>query len=41
MKAHPYICGTKKCNLCLCKKLVIARANLESLLNKRDELDVT
>ena len=44
MKAHPYICGTRKCDLCLCKKLLIARANYShransaSLLNKRDEL---
>ena len=38
MKAHPYICGTRKCDLCLCEKLMIARANSASLLNKRDEL---
>ena len=38
MKAHPYICGTRKCDLCLCEKLLIARANSASLLNKRDEL---
>ena len=38
MKAHPYICGTKKCDLCLCEKLMIARANSASLLNKRDNL---
>ena len=38
MKAHPYICGTRKCDLCLCEKLLIARANSVSLLNKRDEL---
>ena len=38
MKAHPYICGTRKCDLCLREKLLIARANSESLLNKRDEL---
>ena len=38
MKAHPYICGTKKCDLSLCEKLLIARANSVSLLNKRDEL---
>ena len=37
MKAHPYICGTRKCDLCLCEKLMIARANSASL-NKRDEL---
>ena len=38
MKAHPYICGTRKCDLCLCEKLLIARANSPSLLNKQDEL---
>ena len=38
VKAHPYICATRKCDLCLCKKLLIARANSASLLNKRDEL---
>ena len=38
MKAHPYSCGTRKCDLCLWKKLMIARANSTSLLNKRNEL---
>ena len=38
MKAHPYICGTRKCDLCLCEKLLVARANSVYLLNKRDEL---
>ena len=38
MKAHPYICGTRKCDLCLCEKLMIVRAHSASLLNKRDEL---
>ena len=38
MKAHPYICGTRKCDLCLYEKLLIARANSASLLNKQDEL---
>ena len=38
MKAHPYICGTRKYDLCLYEKLMIARANSASLLNKRDEL---
>ena len=37
-KAHPYICGTRKCDSCLRERLLIARANSESLLNKRDEL---
>ena len=38
MKTHPYVCGTRKCDLCLCEKLLIARANSASLLKKRDEL---
>ena len=38
MKAHPCICRTRKCDLWLCEKLLIARANSASLLNKRDEL---
>ena len=33
-----YICGMKKCDLCLCEKLMIPRANSASLLNKRDVL---
>ena len=36
MKTHPYICGTKKCDSCLCEKLMIARASSASLLNKLD-----
>ena len=38
IKAHSYISGTRKCDLCLCEKLLIARVNSASLLNKRDEL---
>ena len=38
MKAHLYICGTRKCDLCLCEKLLIPRGNSASFLNKRDEL---
>ena len=38
MKAHPCICGTAKCDLYLCEKLLIARANSACLLNQRDEL---
>ena len=38
MKAHPYICETRKCDLCLCEKLMIATANSASLLNKCDRL---
>ena len=29
MEAHPYICGSRKCDFCLCGKLLIDRANLE------------
>ena len=38
VKVHLYICGTRKCDLCLSDKLMIAKANSASLLNKRDEL---
>ena len=38
MKAHPFTCGTRKCDLRLCEKLLIARANTASSLNKRKEL---
>ena len=38
MKTHPYICGTKKCDSCLCEKSMIARASSASLLNKLDEI---
>ena len=27
MKAHPHICGKRKCDLCLCEKVLIGRAN--------------
>ena len=38
MKSHKYVCGSQKCDLCICEKLLIARADLNVLLNKRDEL---
>ena len=38
VEVHLYICGTRKCDLCLSDKLMIAKANSASLLNKRDEL---
>ena len=38
MKGHSYICGTRKCDSCLCEKLMFAWANSASLLNKSDEL---
>ena len=38
MKSHKYICGSRKCDLCICEKLLIARGDPYVLLNKRDEL---
>ena len=35
-KAHPYVSGSKKCDLCLTEKLTIIKA--DTLLNTRDEL---
>ena len=36
--ATPYICGTRRCDLCLTEKYIIARAKQNNLLNKRTEL---
>ena len=33
-----YRCGTRRCDLCLTEKYIIARANQNDLLNKRTEL---
>ena len=38
MKSHKYVCGSRKCDLCICEKLLIARGDPYVLLNKRDEL---
>ena len=38
MKSHKYVCRSRKCNLCICEKLLISRAYPNVLLNKRDEL---
>ena len=38
IRAAPYKCGTKRCNLCLTEKVMIARSNHKGLLNKRTEL---
>ena len=38
MEAQKYVCGSRKCDLCICEKLLIARADPNVLLNKRDEL---
>ena len=37
-KASPYICGSKRCDLCLTKKLLIAKAHPRTLLNKRSAI---
>ena len=37
-KASPYICGSKRCDLRLTEKLVIAKADPRTLLNKRSEI---
>ena len=33
--ASPYKCGTRKCDLCLTEKMIIARSDPKKLLNKR------
>ena len=38
MKSHKYVCGSRKCDQCICEKVLIARADPNVLLNKRDEL---
>ena len=38
MYETPYKCGTRRCDLCLTEKYVIARADQEHLLNKRTEI---
>ena len=37
-KAHPYKCGTRRCDICLSESTVIALAEKATLLNKRSEL---
>ena len=37
-KVALYICGSKRCDLCLTEKLLIAKADLRALLNKRSEI---
>ena len=36
--ASPYKCKTRKCDLCLTEKLIIARSDPKKLLSKRAEL---
>ena len=38
MNSQKYVCGSRKRDLCICEKLLISRAELNVLLNKRDEL---
>ena len=38
MKSQKYVCGSRKCHLCICEKLLISIADPNVLLNKRDEL---
>ena len=37
-KASPYICDRKRCDFCLTEKLLIAKANPRTLLNKRSQI---
>ena len=37
-RSTPYKCGTRRCDLCLSEKLLIATADTSNLLNKRSEL---
>ena len=37
-KASPYICGSKRCDLCLIEKVLIAKADPSTLLHKRSEI---
>ena len=37
-QAHPYRCGTRRCDLCLSEKTIIARSRHPGLLNKRSEI---
>ena len=37
-RVHSYVCGSRKCDLCLTEKLTIIKADPESILNTRDEL---
>ena len=38
LKSEKYVCGSRKCDLCICKKLLISKADSNALLNKREEL---
>ena len=38
MKLQKYVCGSRKCDLCICEKLIISRADPNVLLNNLHEL---
>ena len=38
MYATPFKCGTRRCDLCLTEKYVIARADKDHLLSKGSEV---
>ena len=38
MKSQKYVFESQKCDLCICEKLVIAIADPNVLLNKRDKI---
>ena len=37
-RAHPYKCGTRRCDVCITEKTVIARSRHPGILNKRSEI---
>ena len=37
-RAHPYKCGTRRCDVCISEKTIIARSKHPRLLNKRSEI---
>jgi hypothetical protein len=37
-RAHPYRCGTRRCDLCITEKTLIARSRHGGILNKRSEI---
>ena len=37
-RAAPYKCGARRCDLCITEKMVIATADITTMLNKRSEL---
>ena len=38
IKSQKYVCGSRRCDLCICEKLLISRADPNVLLNKCDKL---